>query len=144
MVCKLSFSLYDFKQAPQTWYSWFVSYLVSLGFVEAKSDTSLFILQRVNDTVYLLYVDDIVLTASNAALLQRTITVLQREFAMDLGPLHFLGSPWSGGPRASSSTNASTPSTFWSELACPTASPTRCLSTLGRSSPTTTSPRSAT
>jgi hypothetical protein len=41
----------------------------------------------------LLYVDDIVLTASSASLLQQVITALQREFAMtDMGPLHhFLG-----------------------------------------------------
>jgi hypothetical protein len=44
--------------------------------------------------VYLfLYVDDIVLTASSATLLQQTISTLKREFVMkDLGPLHhFLG-----------------------------------------------------
>jgi hypothetical protein len=41
----------------------------------------------------LLYVDDIILTASSKELLRRTISALQREFAMkDLGPLHhFLG-----------------------------------------------------
>jgi hypothetical protein len=40
----------------------------------------------------LLYVDDIVLTASSAGLLQRTIAALRSEFAMkDLGELHFLG-----------------------------------------------------
>jgi len=41
----------------------------------------------------LLYVDDIVLTASSSALLQQTISALQQEFAMkDLGQLHhFLG-----------------------------------------------------
>jgi hypothetical protein len=41
----------------------------------------------------LLYVDDIVLTASSPALLRRIISALQREFAMkDLGELHhFLG-----------------------------------------------------
>jgi hypothetical protein len=41
----------------------------------------------------LLYVDDIVLTASSAALLQQTISALKQEFTMkDLGPLyHFLG-----------------------------------------------------
>jgi hypothetical protein len=45
-------------------------YIASLGFVEVKSDTSLFIFQRGTDMVYLLiYVDDIVLTASSAALL---------------------------------------------------------------------------
>jgi hypothetical protein len=68
--------------------------LASIGFVEAKSDTSLFIYHRGDDTVFLLlYVDDIVLTASTADLLQRTIITLQLEFAMkDLGPLHhFLG-----------------------------------------------------
>jgi hypothetical protein len=45
-------------------------YITSLGFVEAKSDTSLFIFWRGIDTIYLLlYVDDIVLTASSATLL---------------------------------------------------------------------------
>jgi Reverse transcriptase (RNA-dependent DNA polymerase) len=94
LVCKLNRSLYGLKQAPRAWYSRFASYLVSLGFVEAKSDTSLFILRRGVDTVYLLlYVDDIILTASSPGLLQRTIASLQCEFAMkDLGPLHhFLG-----------------------------------------------------
>jgi hypothetical protein len=92
-VCRLNHSLYGLKQAPRAWYSRFASYLASIGFVEAKSDTSLFIYWHDDDTVYLLYVDDIVLTASTADLLQRTITALQREFAMkDPGPLHrFLG-----------------------------------------------------
>jgi hypothetical protein len=68
--------------------------LASIGFIEAKSDTSLFIYRRDKAIVYLLlYVDDVVLTASTDDLLQRTILALQREFAMkDLGPLHhFLG-----------------------------------------------------
>jgi hypothetical protein len=46
------------------------------------------------DTVYLLlYVDDIVFTASSATLLQHTISALKRDFTMkDLWPLHhFLG-----------------------------------------------------
>jgi hypothetical protein len=68
-----------------------------MGFTEAKSDTSLFLFHRGSETVYLfLYVDDIVLTASSSELLQRTISALQKEFAMkDLGPLHhFLGIQW--------------------------------------------------
>jgi hypothetical protein len=70
------------------------SYLLSIGFVEAKSDTSLFIYRRGSDTSYLLlYVDDIVLTASSPGLLRQIISALQREFTMkDLGELHhFLG-----------------------------------------------------
>jgi hypothetical protein len=93
-VCLLNKSLYGLKQAPRAWYSRFATYITSLGFVEAKSDTSLFVFRRGTDTVYLLlYVDDIVLTASSAALLQQTISALKQEFAMkDLGPLHhFLG-----------------------------------------------------
>ena len=93
-VCRLNRSLYGLKQAPRAWYSRFASFLLSLGFVEAKSDTSLFVYCRGTDLVYLLlYVDDIVLTASSTALLRRIIGTLQQEFSMkDLGELHhFLG-----------------------------------------------------
>jgi hypothetical protein len=59
------------------WYHCFASYLVSLGFVEAKLNTSLFVYCRGADRAYLLlYVDDIVLTASSPKLLQRTTTSL--------------------------------------------------------------------
>jgi hypothetical protein len=94
LVCRLLKSLYGLKQAPRAWYSQFATYLTTLRFIEAKSDTSLFIFSRSSDTVYLLfYVDDIILTASNTELLRHTISAIQREFAMkDLGPLHhFLG-----------------------------------------------------
>jgi hypothetical protein len=93
-VCLLNKSLYGLKQARRAWYSRFATYITPLGFVEAKSDTSLFVFWHGTDTVYLLlYVDDIVLTASSAALLQQTISALKQEFTMkDLGPLHhFLG-----------------------------------------------------
>jgi hypothetical protein len=76
------------------WYHCFATYLVLLGFVEAKSNTSLFIYHCGADTTYLLlYVDDIVLTASSPELLQYTTTALQQQFMMkDLDPLHhFLG-----------------------------------------------------
>jgi hypothetical protein len=93
-VCLLNKSLYGLKQVPRAWYSRFATYITSLGFVEAKSDTSLFVFRHDTDMVYLLlYVDDIVLTASSAALLQQTISAIKQEFAMtDLRPLHhFLG-----------------------------------------------------
>jgi hypothetical protein len=70
LVCHLRKSFYGFKQAPRAWYSRFASYLTTLGFIEAKSDTSLFIFHRGSDTVYLLLnVDDIILTASSTELL---------------------------------------------------------------------------
>jgi hypothetical protein len=94
LVCKLNKSLYGLKQAPRAWYSRFATFLCSQGFVEAKSDTSLFILRHGPDTAYLLlYVDDIVLTASSPELLRCIISCLHQEFAMkDLRTLHhFLG-----------------------------------------------------
>jgi hypothetical protein len=45
LVYRLHKSLYELKQAPRAWYSRFATYLATLGFIEAKSDTSLFIYQ---------------------------------------------------------------------------------------------------
>jgi hypothetical protein len=42
-VCKLDKSLYVLKQAPQAWYSWLSTKLLSLGFQASKAETSLFI-----------------------------------------------------------------------------------------------------
>jgi hypothetical protein len=113
LVCRLNRSLYGLKQAPRAWYSHFTTYLVFLGFVKAKSNASLFIHRHCEDTVYLLYVDDIVLTVSCSALLQRKISALQRKFAMDLGPLHhFLKITMERRPRASSCISALCPRHF--------------------------------
>jgi uncharacterized protein YbaR (Trm112 family) len=63
-------------------------------FLEAKSDSSLFIYHSGADTIYLLlYVDDIVLMVSSLALLQWIISALQHELSLKyLGQLHhFLG-----------------------------------------------------
>ncbi|WVZ83832.1 hypothetical protein U9M48_030930 [Paspalum notatum var. saurae] len=105
MVCRL----YGLKQAPRAWYSRFATFPVTLGFSEAKSDTSLFVYCRGDKTAYLLlYVDDIVLTASSQHLLQRIITSLQQEFAMkDLGMLHHWVSLLSPVLQAFSSTSGS-------------------------------------
>ena len=78
LVCRLNKSLYGLKRAPRAWYSWFATFLLTLVFTEAKADTSLFIYRRGNETAYLLlYVDDIVLTASSQRLLERVISSLQ-------------------------------------------------------------------
>jgi hypothetical protein len=76
MVCNLKRSLYGLKQAPRAWYSRFATFLLSQGFVEAKADTSVFVFRHGLDTAYLLYVDNIVLTASSLDLLWRVISSL--------------------------------------------------------------------
>jgi hypothetical protein len=93
-VCLLQKSLYGLKQAPRAWYQRFATFLRQLGFVASTSDTSLFVYKEGDQIAYLLlYVDDIILTASSTALLQHIMTKLSSEFAMtDLGDLHhFLG-----------------------------------------------------
>ena len=90
-------------------------FLLTLGFTEAKSDTSLFVYRRGDEIAYLLlYVDDNVLTASSQQLLQSVISSLQQEFAMkDLGQLHhFLGVTVDLARLAFSFTSGSTHSIF--------------------------------
>ncbi|GJT65594.1 ribonuclease H-like domain-containing protein [Tanacetum coccineum] len=93
-VCLLQRSLYGLKQAPRAWFQRFAAYAARVGFHHSRCDSSLFIYRQGADTAYLLlYVDDIVLTASSSDLLQQIITSLHAEFSMtDLGSLnYFLG-----------------------------------------------------
>lgn len=90
-VCLLVKSLYGLKQAPRAWFQRLGDYLRSIGFVSTGSDSSMFIFKQGADMAYLLvYVDDIILTASSTSLLHRVITQLCREFAVkNLGVLRF-------------------------------------------------------
>jgi hypothetical protein len=93
-VCLLQKSLYGLKQAPRAWYQRFTSYLTILGFVASASDVSLFVYKNGSQLAYLLlYVDDIILTASSPDLLQSLTARLHSKFAMTyLGDLsYFLG-----------------------------------------------------
>lgn len=93
-VCRLNKAIYGLKQAPRAWYSELRHYLLSIGFVNSLADTSLFILKKGSDFVYMLiYVDDILLTGTTSTLLQATIDSLSSRFSLkDLGNLsYFLG-----------------------------------------------------
>ncbi|GJZ44895.1 ribonuclease H-like domain-containing protein [Tanacetum coccineum] len=93
-VCLLQRSLYGLKRAPRAWFQRFASYITRVGFSHSRCDSSLFIYRLGTNTTYLLlYVDDIVLTASSDILLQPIIRSLHQEFDMtDLGPFNnFLG-----------------------------------------------------
>ena len=90
-VCLIKKSLYGLKQAPRAWYQRFADFVATIGFFHSKSNHSLFIYKNGSDTAYiLLYVDDIILTASSDRLRKYFMTLLGSEFAMkDLGPLSF-------------------------------------------------------
>jgi hypothetical protein len=88
-VCRLHKSLYDLKQAPRAWYTCLSDFLLSIGF-----RAFLFILSDGTNIFYLLvYVDDILLTGSNSAMLHRLIQLLSSKFKLrDLDDVHyFLG-----------------------------------------------------
>ncbi|GKD07386.1 ribonuclease H-like domain-containing protein [Tanacetum coccineum] len=93
-VCLLQRSLYGLKQAPRAWFQRFARYAIRDGFSHSRCDSSLFMYTQGSQVAYLLiYVDDIILTASSPALLQQIIDSLYKEFDMtDLGGLnYFLG-----------------------------------------------------
>ena len=93
-VCRLRKALYGLKQAPRAWYIELWTYLLTVGFVNSVSDTSLFILRNGKSIVYMLvYVDDILVTGNDSVLLKQTLDALAVRFSIkDHEDLHyFLG-----------------------------------------------------
>nr|GEV68615.1 ribonuclease H-like domain-containing protein [Tanacetum cinerariifolium] len=93
-VCLSQRSLYGLKQAPRTWFQRFAGYATRAGFSPSRCDSSLFIYTQGSQVTYLLiYVDDIILTASSPILLQQIVDSLHKEFDMtDIGAInYFLG-----------------------------------------------------
>jgi len=93
-VCKLRRSLHGLKQAPRAWYERFTSILLQFDFLKRKYEASLFLRKTAHGVVFLLvYVDDIVITSTDLALIDQLKQHLQKSFHMkDLDPLtYFLG-----------------------------------------------------
>ncbi|KAG9441691.1 hypothetical protein H6P81_017545 [Aristolochia fimbriata] len=94
VVCKLHKSLYGLKRSPRAWYHHLSLFLLELGFILSKADSSLLIRSTAhNVTFVLVYVDDIIVTGSSPLDIRELIQQLQKEFFVkDLGHLHyFLG-----------------------------------------------------
>nr|GFA54794.1 ribonuclease H-like domain-containing protein [Tanacetum cinerariifolium] len=84
----------DANLAPRAWFQRFAGYATRAGFSPSRCDSSLFIYTQGSQVAYLLiYVDDIILTASSPVLLQQIVDSLHKEFDMtDLEALnYFLG-----------------------------------------------------
>ncbi|GKU94149.1 hypothetical protein SLEP1_g7678 [Rubroshorea leprosula] len=90
-VCKLRKSIYGLKQAPQAWFTELKSFIISQGFSQSKSNSSLFILHKGSTCIYfLVYVDDIIITGSDSSAVQSLIQIMGARFSLkDLGPLNF-------------------------------------------------------
>jgi histone deacetylase 1/2 len=76
---------------PHQWFSRFAAVLMQFGFIGSKADLSLFVHIGTFSTIYiLLYVDDIIITGFNDAIITYIIQRLHKEFDItDLGPLSF-------------------------------------------------------
>ncbi|XP_059461929.1 uncharacterized mitochondrial protein AtMg00810-like [Corylus avellana] len=93
-VCKLKKALYGLKQAPRAWFHRLSQALLNLGFVGSLVDTYLFMIHQGSVHIYILiYVDDIIVTGTDSAIMETLIHGLQMEFKLkDLGCLsYFLG-----------------------------------------------------
>ena len=90
-VCCLTKAIYGLKQAPRAWYSALKQALLEFGFINAKSNSSLFVFYDGSILAYcLVYVDDLILTGNNSTFVASIIDQLGQKFSIkDLGSLHF-------------------------------------------------------
>ncbi|CAH9112245.1 unnamed protein product [Cuscuta epithymum] len=94
-IRRLQKALYGLKQAPRAWYQELKHYLLWLGFINSKVDTSLFVYYHDNHIIYILvYVVDIVTTGSSTDFVEALITNHGHLFFIkDLGAC-YLFFPW--------------------------------------------------
>ena len=94
LVCKLQKSLYGLKQSGRNWNVMLHTYLTENGFVQNPADHCVYTKEKHNEKVILLvWVDDLIIAASNEGVLDSVKVMLTERFKMkDLGKLkHFLG-----------------------------------------------------
>ncbi|WVZ83717.1 hypothetical protein U9M48_030837 [Paspalum notatum var. saurae] len=66
MVCRLRCSLYGLKQAPHAWFQRFASVVIAAGFSASAHDPALFVhTSSRGHTLFLLYVDDMIITGDD-------------------------------------------------------------------------------
>lgn len=94
LVCKLKKSLYGLKQSGRNWYKQLNDHLEQNNFERNKSDHCVYRKQIENDTIIvIIWVDDLIIAASNDELLNRFKDTMKAQFNMkDLGKIsYFLG-----------------------------------------------------
>ena len=91
-VCILSKSLYGLKQAPRVWNETLTAFIISLGFVQCKSDAALFMMwtDELGFVLLLCYVDDIQIAALKLRSVQFVKKALLSKFpGKDAGESQF-------------------------------------------------------
>ena len=66
--------VYGLKQALHAWYQVLHTFLLELGFITSRVDSSLFVYSRGNALIYfLVYVDDLIIKGSDPSLIDNII-----------------------------------------------------------------------
>lgn len=86
-VCKLNKPLYGLKQAGREWYCKLDNYLFSLNFKNTAVDPCVYVnIKKDNDTVIIIYVDDLLIASTDLSNINKIKNLLQQKFKMkDLG-----------------------------------------------------------
>ena len=91
-VCKLQKSIYELKQASQSWNHHFDDIIKSFDFI--KNEEEPYVYKRVNGsaiTFFVLYVDDILLIGNNIPMLTMIKRWLSKEFSIkDIGEVSYI------------------------------------------------------
>ena len=92
LVCRLKKSIYGLKQASRQWYLKFNDTVLSYGFVEMTVDRCIYMKVVGSKFIILvLYVDDILLAASDLGLLHDVKNYLSSNFEMkDMGEASYV------------------------------------------------------
>ncbi|KAK2365584.1 putative mitochondrial protein [Trifolium repens] len=94
-VFKLKKALYGLKQAPRAWNKRIESFLIDLKFTRCTTEHGVYVKGSNHEEMIILclYVDDLLITGSHKAVLEKFKTDIMKEFEMtDLGELsYFLG-----------------------------------------------------
>jgi len=97
LVCKLKKSLYGLKQSPRAWYQCIDMFFTHEDFFRSQADHSLYVKQTGEYLlIVIIYVDDLIILASNVSILKWLKSRLEDEFEMsDLGECCTIALAWS-------------------------------------------------
>lgn len=89
MFCRRHCSFYGLKHAPSAWFQHFASVVIVVDFFASNYDLALFVHTSSRDWIFLLHVDDMIITGSYPEYIGFMNARLSEQFLMfDLGLLH--------------------------------------------------------